>query len=173
MKKIFALALVIVMMAAISIPAFAEEVATNTITGNAGDTYADQTYVSYGVDQTYTVVIPAAIEVNKSTLKAECPVKIMDVCIPANQKIKLSVTSKNEPDGDNVWQLEEKGATGATPVPYTVANSTKDIVRGGEFMTADSAVNFTAVTETLTLTVSKTMQVAIFEDYLTFSVAIA
>ena len=176
MKKIFALALVIVMMAAISVPAFAAE---TSFSGNLNETYENQTKIEYGVQQTYTVVIPDLITIN-SNLEGSCPVKVQDVCIPANLKIKLSVSSENvNANNDKLWQLEEQvavdaTATGAQPVPYTVKTATiANIERGGQFMEAASAVTFNAVTETLLIQVNKTMQVATYEDYLTFIVSIA
>ena len=53
MKKLFALVLTFVLMATLSVPAFA----ANTTGGS--------TQVSFNVDPTYTVIIPATVELNK------------------------------------------------------------------------------------------------------------
>ena len=179
MKKIFALILVIVMTVAISVPAFAE-------VGTADETsLSSSTTVKYGVDQTYTVTIPA--EVVLDTLEDDgkksgtTNIEVSNVCIPANKSLTLKVTSSKSAEG--AWQLVDTGSTGASPVEYTISgvqkqegkdNVTYDsIAKGGAVVVVTSAVAFKTATTTLNFLANKTMQVAQFEDTLTFSVTVA
>ena len=59
MKKLFALILTVAMLATMSVTAFAAEIGTET---NASQ---GSTEVSFNVDPTYTVTIPATVELNK------------------------------------------------------------------------------------------------------------
>lgn len=169
MKKIFAIALVIVMMAAISVPAFAAE-----LTGNAEATLGQTTHITYGVDQTYTVTIPETITIDKTNRTGSGDVTVDKVCIPAGKNIKISVTSATEPTSPNKWELKDSAASGtkAANVGYSITVDSTELSRGDTFLTAASAVSFTAVTKKLNIAVNPTMQVATYEDYLTFSVAI-
>ena len=172
MKKIFALLLAIVMMAAISVPVFAAE-----LDGSDDESaLASTTKVTYGVDQKYTVTIPDTISIDKTTRKGSGDVTVSDVYIPAGKNIKISVTSSTEPTGSNAWELKDSATSGAKAdnVGYTVTEGTSNVlVRGATFLTAASAATFEPVTKTLNIEVNQTMQVAIYEDYLTFSVAVA
>jgi len=179
MKKIFALILAIVMTVAISVPVFAE-VGTDDETG-----LSSSTTVKYGVDQTYTVTIPA--EVSLTTPEAEgkksgtTDIVVSEVCIPANRALTLTVTSSKSANG--AWQLVDTKGTGASPVNYTISGvqkqSGKDnvtyasIAKGGAVVVVDSAVAFQPATTTLTFLADKTMQVTDYEDTLTFSVSVA
>ena len=106
MKKIFALALAIVMMMAIALPTFA---AVDTAKYSYGDVdgddapasqrYNDATELKYGVSQTYTVVIPEDITFNSQNLTATRTVSILDAVIAGNEKIKVNVVSKHG------WQM--------------------------------------------------------------------
>ena len=106
MKKIFALALAIVMMMAIALPVFAAAESAKYSYGNvdvsdapASQRYNDATELKYGVSQTYTVVIPEDIAFNSQTLTAERTVSILDAVIAGNEKIKVNVVSKHG------WQM--------------------------------------------------------------------
>ena len=172
MKKIFALILAIVMTVAISVPVFAED--TSFSSDDTG-VVTPTTKIEYGVDQTYTITIPASVTINRSTRQGEAKITVSDVCIPAGTNIKVSVTSSVEPTSPNKWELQDAATTGskAANVGYTVKVDGSEIERGATFLTAASAVTFTATSKTLAIEVNKTMQVANYEDYLTFSVAIA
>ena len=175
MKKIFALILAIVMMAAISVPVFAD---TDYKDSEDSVDFTNTTKVTYGVDQTYTVTIPESITVDKVTLKGKAVITASEVYIPAGAYIKVSVTSKNTPTGQtdgvtNAWELKATAGSTADPVGYTVTEGESNVLaRGDIFLTAASAATFEAVNKTLNIQVNKTMQVAVYEDYLTFSVAI-
>ena len=59
MKKLFALILAVVMIATMSVTAFAAEI------GPGANASQGSTEVSFNVDPTYTVTIPATVELNK------------------------------------------------------------------------------------------------------------
>lgn len=179
MKKIFALILAIVMTVAISVPVFAE-------TGKADETnMASSTVVKYGVDQVYTVTIPAEVslttDAGEGKKSGEAEISVSEVCIPADRNLTLKVTSSKTAEG--AWQLVDTGTSGAAPVIYTISGvqeqEGKDdityasIAKNGAVIVVDSAVDFKTATTTLTFVANKTMQVAQFEDTLTFSVIVA
>ena len=185
MKKIFAIALVIVMMAAISIPAFAAD-----FVGNADGAVGGSTTVRYGVDQTYTVSIPETITLNTPVgdtgkKSGTGDITVSDVCIPANRTLRLTVNSSITPSGN--WVLtevaeEDQSLTGAADVQYVISGVQKkqetvtatydSIVKNGTVLSVASAIAFEAETTTLTFIANKTMQVAKYEDNLTFTVTI-
>ena len=181
MKKIFALALVIVMMAAISIPAFAED--PNYVSTLDATQMESATTVKYGVTQTYTVTIPSEISLNKAEDDGKKSgtgnIVVSDVCIPANAKLTLTVDSSKTANGD--WVLVDVAGQ-AQNVVYTISGVQKQkdkgdityasIAKKGTLLVVDSAVAFEAATTTLTFLANKTMQVANYEDKLTFSVSI-
>ena len=181
MKKIFALILAIVMTVAISVPVFAADfVDTLDATSMSG-----ATTVKYGVDQTYTITIPAEVslltDAGEGKKSGTADIVVSEVCIPANKDLTLTMTSSKSADGN--WTLVDVDGTGAEPVVYTVsgvqAQAGKDnityasIVKGGALLVVDSAVAFQPATTTLTFVANKTMQVTHYEDTLTFSVAVA
>ena len=177
MKKIFAIALVIVMMAAISIPAFAANVNHNG-NENAVNAYESATTIEYGVKQSYTVSIPDTITLGTDRTGTGT-ITVSDAYIANNKTLKLSVTSQDTPEGN--WVLKDIGGTGAADVKYTISSTQKqgevtnvigEIAKGGTILTVSSAVTFVAADAELTFVADPTMQVATFQDHLTFTVTI-
>lgn len=124
MKKLFALILAVALMATMSVTAFATDVTTDGGTGS--------TNVYFGVDPTYTVTIPAKVELQKLdtdgtityendyTITAEAGVRLLK-----NQYIEVTIAS------DYVMQTPQ-GAT----LAYTI---TKD----GNALDNDVVATFT------------------------------
>lgn len=87
MKKLFALILAIALMATMSITVFAEN---NTISYNDVDQESGMT-VSYEVEPTYTVTIPAEV-----TLGSTAEIKVEDVVIPKGYQVEVSICDEND-----------------------------------------------------------------------------
>ena len=177
MKKIIALVVALVMMAAMAVPAFAAEF-TDDVVNNAGGTT-----ITYGATQAYTVTVPANFTLAANT-DTTATLSVSNYMISATKVLKISVDSENKDTVKNTWQLVEvlqEGAselTGAANVPYTIKV-------GGESIVPNSAVVLTLKTANgqngadgeqvdsiLTFNTAGTSQVAKFQDTITFSVAI-
>ena len=144
MKKTLAILLVAIMATVCAVPAFAES-----------------TDVSYNVEPTYTISIPAAVTLGDSAVEAD--ITASDVLLGDNQQIEVELTSaSNTPSGSTFNAKNGDSAvtytiTGdeAIAVGDTVATFTADGSKTLTFSAADkSAVTVAgAHTETLTFTV--------------------
>ena len=145
MKKLLAIILAAVMLAACSVTAFAET-----------------TNVSYNVDPSYTVSIPAAVTLGDSAVEAD--ITASDVILEGGKKIAVELTSAsntasgstfNAKNGDSTVTYtitgDEAIAVGDTVATFT-ANGSKTLT----FSAADKSAATVAGThtETLTFTVS-------------------
>ena len=145
MKKILAIVLAAVMLAACSVTAFAET-----------------TNVSYDVQPSYTVAIPASVTLGDAAVTAD--VTASDVILESGKKIKVELTSAsntasgstfNAKNGDSTVTYtitgDEAIAVGDTVATFT-ANGSKTLT----FSAADKSAATVAGshTETLTFTVS-------------------
>lgn len=145
MKKLLAIVLAAIMIAACSVTAFAET-----------------TNVSYNVDPSYTVSIPAAVALGDSAVEAD--ITASDVILEGGKKIAVELTSAsntasgstfNAKNGDSAVTYtitgDEAIAVGDTVATFT-ANGSKTLT----FSAADksAATVAGAHTETLTFTVS-------------------
>lgn len=105
MKKIFALALAIVMMMAIALPVFAEEsteaTKLSTVYGEDNDSQIvdDEFELEYGVAQTYTVIIPEEISFNAGLKDQKRTLSVENAILAGNERIEISIDSLND------WQL--------------------------------------------------------------------
>lgn len=146
MKKLLAIIIAAVMIAACSVTAFA----------------ADTTTVTYEVQPTYTVSIPASVTLSDADVTAD--VTASDVILESGKKIKVELTSAsntasgstfNAKNGDSTVTYtitgDEAIAVGDTVATFT-ANGSKTLT----FSAADksAATVAGAHTETLTFTVS-------------------
>ena len=144
MKKLLAIVLAALMIAACSVTAFAET-----------------TNVSYNVDPSYTVAIPASVTLSDADVTAD--VTASDVILESGKKIKVELTSAsntasgstfNAKNGDSTVTYTITGdkaiAVGDTVATFT-ANGSKTLT----FSAADksAATVAGAHTETLTFTV--------------------
>ena len=146
MKKLLAIILAALMIAACSVTAFA----------------ADTTTVTYEVQPTYTVSIPASVTLSDADVTAD--VTASDVILESGKKIKVELTSAsntasgstfNAKNGDSTVTYtitgDEAIAVGDTVATFT-ANGSKTLT----FSAADKSAATVAGshTETLTFTVS-------------------
>ncbi len=146
MKKLLAIIIAAVMIAACSVTAFA----------------ADTTTVTYEVQPTYTVSIPASVTLSDADVTAD--VTASDVILESGKKIKVELTSAsntasgstfNAKNGDSTVTYtitgDEAIAVGDTVATFT-ANGSKTLT----FSAADKSAATVAGshTETLTFTVS-------------------
>ena len=169
MKKIIALVVAIVMMAAMAVPAFAAF--QNDVT---------TTVVTYGVDQTYVVVVPSAVGISRTAdtdgdFVGTGTLQILEgYKIPAGQSIKVSMASNRaEEDGDveTTWYLNNADADGDDLV-YTVHKTSKagdEILRGGIALTAASSTEANLASVALYFVTEGTDLANEFSDTITFS----
>ena len=145
MKKLLAIILAAAMIAACSVTAFAET-----------------TNVSYNVDPSYTVSIPAAVTLGDSAVEAD--ITASDVILEDGKQIKVDLTAAsntasgstfNAKNGDSAVTYTITGDK-AIAVGDTVATFTADGSKTLTFSAADKsgATVAGAHTETLTFTVS-------------------
>ena len=87
MKKIIALALVLVFTIALAVPAFAAETAQTLNAGAQNNNHS--TNVTYTVQGGYIIDIPATIELNNAS---ECSVSVNNVLLYNNTKLVVTVT---------------------------------------------------------------------------------
>ena len=111
MKKILALVLAIVMMASMSVVAFATETQTNVLdaAGNVGGTE-----IAYTTSQAYTVSIPANFTLAANT-PVEKTVTVSNYLLAKGATLTISITSENIADGN--WVLQ---AANADNVVYSI-----------------------------------------------------
>ena len=133
MKKFLALALAIVMMAAIAVPAFAAPTRIDQ-EDDPDETKSATATVTYGVNKTYTVTVPDAVAFpTDGTNAITADVSAEDVVIPGSQKLVVSVASaagsytvpnSGDPgvtyDAKVEWTLVEVTKNGSNAVPYSV-----------------------------------------------------
>ena len=145
MKKILAIILAAVMIAACSVTAFAET-----------------TNVSYNVDPSYTVSIPAAVTLGDSAVEAD--ITASDVILEGGKKIKVELTSASNTASGSTFNAKNGDST----VTYTitgdkviaVGDTVATFTANGSKTLTFSAANKSAATvagnhtETLTFTVS-------------------
>ena len=154
MKKLFALILTVCLLASMSVTAFA----ANTTGGS--------TEVSFNVDPTYTVTIPATVELNKVedngvvtyendyTLTAEAGVRLLK-----NEYIEVTVAS------DYVMETPQ-GAT----LAYTITKGGNAVATGGVVATFGTDKN--AQSTTIHIAANDPDYAGDYKDTVTFTVAV-
>ena len=149
MKKLFALILTIVLMATLSVTAFAADYDT---AGDKGMT------VTYQVDPTFTVTIPATVALGETaTIKAE------NVIVAKGKQVEVTLTNAND--------FKVTTPQGAS-LTYTVKNDETTVNEGDTVLTVNPDNGKTGET-TLTFTTPETVKFA--GDYtgtVTFTIAV-
>lgn len=92
MKKIISIALAIVMMMAICVPAFAEVVNTN---GESGNTANVETTYNESTDASYTVTIPATISIPWNNTNPQDAKYTVESQLLIGAKLKVSASANN------------------------------------------------------------------------------
>ena len=146
MKKLLAIILAAVMIAACSVTAFA----------------ADTTTVTYEVQPTYTVSIPASVTLSDADVTAD--ITASDVVIENGSQITVKLTAASNTASGSTFNAKNGDSTvaytitadSAVAVGDTVATFTADGSKTLTFSAADKSAATTAGehTETLTFTIS-------------------
>ena len=181
MKKIIALALAILMMAAIAVPAMAKDY-DETSTGEG----YNQSIVEFGVNAGYTITIPQKITFDG--LEGEATVTASSVVLAGNETLSVSVSStqyqmqvEGEQTARAAWVMTEITGKSA-PVDYTIKNGGVAVASNGVILTvtADDALTTTddvtsGYTDTVTLDLATpgTSQVGTYQDTLTFAASVS
>lgn len=155
MKKIIRLALAVMMIATMSITAFAATIENGTGTVE----------VTYGVSENYTVTIPA-----NTTLTADgvnMDISASDVVIPYGNQLTVSISSFNY--ADNKWYLVDD-ANASNKLEYSIKNGENAVASDDTILTVAAG---TTEVQTTTLTaklVGTATYSGTYKDTLTFSV---
>ena len=146
MKKLLAIILAALMIAACSVTAFA----------------ADTTTVTYEVQPTYTVSIPAAVTLSDADVTAD--ITASDVVIETGSQITVKLTAASNTASGSTFNAKNGDSTvaytitadSAVAVGDTVATFTADGSKTLTFSAADKSATTIAGehTETLTFTIS-------------------
>ena len=159
MKKLFALILTVALMATMSVTAFAAEI------GPGANASQGSTEVSFNVDPTYTVTIPATVELQKVedngpvtyendyTITAEAGVRLLK-----NEYIEVTVAS------DYVMQTPQ-GAT----LAYTITKDDADLV---DSIVAIFGTAKAEQTSTIHIAANDPDYAGEYKDTVTFTVAV-
>lgn len=185
MRKIIAIILAVVMLAAMSIPAFAAKTLKDDNNAKASDTVP----VTYTSSQGYEVTIPDSFELNDlgtgvdekidgyATGSGE--VKATKAKINIGKKLVVTVASKDNPATGASWNLKE--ANGETyvengvTIAYTITvdgniKETSGLTQGGTVLSyTSSAAQWSDQVSTMTLKTAYTNQAGSFRDLLTFT----
>ena len=197
MKKIIALVVAILMIAAMAVPAFAAEVVQGDNALKAETVLGNGTTVIYGSSQKYEVTIPETINFNNGSVDTdeESPTKgiitvdgtltISKYSIAADKTLTVSMAPRAVGNYQEANQAEDKGwflyeigdeKTGANDVEYYVAvndgQTTKTVKRGDVVASASTKTTTDDVTVTLIFTTYGTSQVASFTDNISYTVKI-
>ena len=193
MKKILALVLAIIMMAAIAVPAFAEDpvredrTQVENFVGDADntETVSPDVKVTYGVAQTYTLSIPADValedytnqggnDTNLNNLRATASIGATNVKINGKETLTVTATSKNS------WKLVDENGK-STAVDYALKMSATEsnyaalvdnTVLTVATPTGNNGIVGNTGTSHLEFTSKGTAQEGIFSDIITFNVVI-
>ena len=154
MKKLFALILAVVMIATMSTTAFA----ANTTGGS--------TEVSFNVDPTYTITIPATVELERKedngtvTYENDYTIEaVAGVRLKKNEYIEVTVASDFE-------MTTEQGAT----LDYTITKDGNAVANNG--VVAEFATDKNAQSTTIHIAANDPDYAGEYEDTVTFTVAV-
>ena len=128
MKKLLTLLLTAALATAAATTAFADDTTISAGTdGKPSPTAAPQMNVTYTVQPSYTVTIPASVTLGQTAIVSASNVKINK---DQTLKVKLTATSES----DNTFKVKANGAE----LTYTVKKGTTDIAVGSEVLAVNS-----------------------------------
>ena len=154
MKKLFALILTVALLATMSVTAFA----ANTTGGS--------TEVSFNVDPTYTVTIPATVELQKVEDNGTVTYE-NDYTIGANAGVRLK---KNEYIEVTVASDFEMTTTEGATLAYTITAEDAAVATGGVVATFET--NKSAQSTTIHIAANDPDYAGEYKDTVTFTVAV-
>ena len=139
MKKFIALAIAVVMLAALAVPAFA----ANETSGN--------TVVTYSVGETYTVNVPATLELNETTKTGTLTVKLTAVNILDGKQVTVTATTDGKlGDKEDAFEIEQTGTA--------LVDLEDEVVVAVEVVDAPTAAGNHAGTITYTIALENELQ---------------
>ena len=173
MKKILAIALAVLMIAALTVPAFAEHVVKQDSTLEGGEKVTGAvTPVTYGVKQTYTITLPSAIEFGYST-EATGSITAKEVVITGNLSLQIYVDSDNNfkmvADGCDAVPYVMSAKVGETETEFKTDNHDAVVLEVAASKDASKGAEGSAA---LTFTTAGTSQAGDYQDNLTFTIEI-
>lgn len=185
MKKIIALVVAIVMMAAMAVPAFAAEKVEGDNALKAEHQLGTGTTITYGMSQKYEITIPQGINFDpKNADEITGVITVTDKLIIDNYSLaadkKLSISAKPEDAG--LYQEDHQAAgwylyeyetnTNADDVQYFIHIGENEIDRNEELASATTVNGSPKVEVDLVFSTQGTSQVAKFKDTIVYTVAI-
>ena len=160
MKKLFALILTVAMLATMSVTAFAAEIGTET---NASQ---GSTEVSFNVDPTYTVTIPATVELNKVEDNGTVTYE-NDYTIGANAGVRLKKNEYIEVTIASDFEMTtEQGAT----LDYSITTGRNAVATGD--VVAEFETDKNAQSTTIHIAANDPDYAGEYKDTVTFTVAV-
>ena len=150
MKKLFALILTVCLLASMSVTAF------------AANTEGGSTKISFNVDPTYTVTIPADVSGDCASLSIEA-----EPILKETEKVAISIGASANYNG--TFRLKEKNKE--IYIDYTISNGTKILDVGSVVLEQEAAAPEKA-TANLTFTPGKALYSGDYSDTLTFIIAV-
>ena len=161
MKKLFALILTVAMLATMSVTAFAAEI------GPGANASQGSTEVSFNVDPTYTVTIPATVELAKETAGDGTVTYENDYTIGANAGVRLK---KNEYIEVTVASDFEMTTTEGATLAYTITAEDAAVANNG--VVAEFATDKAEQTATIHIAANDPDYAGEYKDTVTFTVAV-
>ncbi len=129
MKKIISIVLALVMMMAVTIPAFAEVVNTDGVVGNTTDV---ETTYDPANDTSYTVTIPATISMPWGKTDPQKATYTVESQLLIGAKLKVSATANNggEMTATDTTDTLTFAVTGGDVVEFDAVNAAKTTAPG-------------------------------------------
>lgn len=167
MKKLLTIMLALVMVLSLSVTALAADITQDS------DPKTGNTTVTFNVDPTYTVTIPATVELEKKTAADETVTYEKDLTVSAEnvrllegKQIQVTLTS------DFTLTNDTQNGGAATNLPYTVTvgDSATPIVTDG--VVATFGTSTTEQTSVLHFAAANPTYAGDYSDTVTFTIAV-
>lgn len=158
MKKLLTILLALVMVLSLSVTAFAADINQDS------DPKAGNTTVTFNVDPTYTVTIPATVTLAKDeesgSYKQDATITATDVRLKEGETIKVTIASD--------FTL----TAGTTDWPYTVKVGTSDTAIATDAIVATFTTNPAEQTSVLHFAAENPTYAGNYSDTVTFTIAV-